>query len=152
MEEYLVDLKERIEGKHMDDIWVMAERVDFKPMKGYTKTSIQEMFKENIGHYAGKLVANIQIFIYPKKKQCITLKVHIYTILDNGNIDKSISDNWGATVHYHVHNIEKRKFFLKDVEQLMRWVADRKVITDTFVGLSLDMLSTQFKKHNLRFE
>ena len=153
MEEYLTDLKERIEGKQMDNIWVMAERVDFKPMKGHTKASIQAMFKENVGQYADKLVSNIQIIIYPNKDdKCIALKVLVYKISNTGDIDKSLNDSWGCKILYSRKSLTERKFLLKDVEQIMRWVANQQLLCDPLMGMSFESMLKELKQKKLRLE
>jgi len=102
-ETYFFKLKDKLEEKGLDDFWIFHDRTDFKPIKNTTKKQIQSYLKGKVRYYAGKKIANVYTIFRPrinfnniKEEDWIyTIKITIFEISEEGNIDTNFGDSWG---------------------------------------------------------
>ena len=171
----LMEFYKKITNKNLNaNFWVIADRVDFKPLKKTTinkkkeiKTNIHSIkeIRDNIleekgEYYKDKKFAEIKINIdenvlekindiseYKNIKKRIVLSVNIiiYLISSEGSLD--LENKWELKVNYYVDDFRTLNFKLKNVEVLMRLVADSLIITDSIEGISLKKMLIKVEKN-----
>ena len=157
------------------NFWVIADRVDFKPLKKSTiikkkvvKTNIHSIkeIRENIlnekgEYYKDKKFAEIKISVnenilskindirqYKKIKNKIILSVHIIIYLINNDGKLNLENKWELTVNYYVDDFRTLNLKLKNIEVLMRLASDNVITTDTIEGISYKKLLVKIEKNN----
>lgn len=135
--------------------------------KKQVKTNIHSIkeLKENLleekgEYYKDKKFAEIKISIddsilgkiddvreYKNIKNSILLTVHIiiYLIGETGTIN--LENKWDLKVNYFVDDFRTLNFKLKNVEVLMRLVADSVIITNSSKGISYKSLLLKIEKN-----
>jgi hypothetical protein len=81
-------------------------------------------------------------------KPILSVIINIYVIDDDGNINTtnpSDSNSWGLKVNYYIDDFSTIKFKLKNVEVLMRLVADSVVKSDLIKGISWKNIAAKLK-------
>ena len=166
--------KKLIDKKLNGTFWVIADRADFKPLKKIViikkkevKTNIHSMkeLKDNLlkdkgEYYVDKKFAEIKITIdekvlekindireYKNIKNSTLVEVHIiiYLIGVNGTIN--LENKSELRVNYYVDDFRTLNFKLKNIEVLMRLVADSIIITDSIKGISYKNLLFKIEKN-----
>ena len=171
----LMNFNKKLISKNLNNIfWIIADRSDFKPLKKnitgkkkLTKTNIHSIkeIKDNIldekgEYYKDKKFAEIKIKIDEdilskvdnireykniKNKIILTVGITIYLIGTDGNIN--FENKWGLDVNYYVDDFRTLNFKLKNIEVLMRLVADSVIKTNTIEGISYKNLQVQINKN-----
>lgn len=170
----LLTFNKKITSKKLNsNFWVIADRSDFKPLKKTTgkkneiKSNIHSIkeIKDNIldekgEYYKDKKFAEIKIMIdedildkindireYKNIKNKILLSTHIviYLIGENGLIN--LENKWELRVNYYVDDFRTLNFKLKNIEVLMRLVADSVIVTNTIKGISYKNLLLKIEKN-----
>ena len=167
----LLSFNKKITDKSLNiNFWIIADRADFKPLNKTTivnkkeiKTNIHSIkeLRDNIldkkgEYYKDKKFADIKILIdneilekvndikeYKniKNKPILFVHIKIYLINLEGNIN--FTDKWELNVKYVVDDFRTLKFKLKNIEVLMRLVADSVITTSSINGISYKNLLTK---------
>jgi hypothetical protein len=170
----LTRFNNKIIDKNLDtNFWIIVDRADFKPLKRIINTKNKEIkvnihsikeIRDNIldekgEYYKEKKFSDIKITIdedileqindikeYKNLKNKILLFVHIiiYPIDTNGELD--IENKWELKVKYFIDDFRNINFKLKNIEVLMRLVADNIVSTKSANGISYKNLSVKIDK------
>jgi len=157
IKKYLKKLKKTLEEKELESFYVMVDRTDFKPMKGYdTPRDLMKMTVEKKQYYAGKRIADISLYTNLKGLKTdefiFSIKIVIYKILENGKLSFNIKDTVGIRVNYYPDDFEKRRFRLKDVEKFMRLCADNVIYIETLNGNKYKNVLKILEKKGIDFE
>jgi hypothetical protein len=166
--------KKLIKKNLHSNFWVIADRVDFKPLKKISinkknenKTNIHSIreIRENIlddkkEYYKNKKFSEIKITMdenilskindikeYKNIKNTIILSIHItiYLISDNGILN--LENKWKLLVNYYIDDFRILNFKLKNIEVLMRLASDSVIITDNIEGISYKKLLLKIEKN-----
>ena len=86
-------------------------------------------------------------YLFIKEKPIFNILINIYPINDNGTINPN-DNSWGLKVNYYIDDLTNIKFKLKNVEVLMRLVADSVIKTDINDGITYKNLAIQLNKNN----
>jgi hypothetical protein len=157
------------------NFWVIADRVDFKPLKKSTivkkkketKTNIHSIkeIKENLldekgEYYKGKKFAEIKITMdenllskindirqYKTIKNKVLFSVHITIYLISGEGKLNLENKWELVVNYYVDDLRTLNFKLKNIEVLMRLASDNVITTNTIEGISYKKLLIKIEKN-----
>jgi hypothetical protein len=157
------------------NFWVIADRVDFKPLKKIVLVkkkenstnihSIKEI-RENIldekgEYYKEKKFAEIKLTMdenilskindikqYKNIKNKILFSVHIIIYLINNEGKLNLENKWELLVNYYVDDFRTLNFKLKNIEVLMRLAADSIITTSTIEGISYKKLLIKIEKNN----
>jgi len=136
MEDYLTELNKDINDKNLDNFWVICNE-EFKPIKK-SKSEVKKILKEKAEKYANKKIANIQLIIHDKGIQSdswvFAIKITIFIIDTNGNIEKSPEDQWGLHLKYNQDELLKHKFKFGYLEKLLKKVVSKKVTSNMLFG------------------
>jgi hypothetical protein len=155
------------------NFWVIADRVDFKPLKKIinkkeNKTNIHSIkeIRENIlddkgEYYKDKKFAEIKITMdenillkindikqYKNIKNKILFSVYITIYLINNEGKLNLENKWELLVNYYVDDFRTLNFKLKNIEVLMRLAADSVITTNNIDGISYKKLSIKIEKNN----
>jgi len=157
IKKYLKKLKKTLEEKELESFYVMVDRTDFKPIKGYyTPGDLMKMTMEKKQYYAGKRIARISLYTNLKglktNESIFSTKIVIYKILENGKLNFDINDMVGIRVNYYPDDFEKRRFRLKDVEKFMRLCADNVIYIETLNGNKYKNVLKILEKKGIDFE
>lgn len=155
------------------NFWVIADRVDFKPLKKYviekkkeTKTNIHSIkeIRENLldekgEYYKDKKFAEIKITMDEsilskindireykniKKKVLFSVHITIYLITNEGKLN--LENKWELIVNYFVDDFRTLNFKLKNIEVLMRLASDNVITTNNIEGISFKKLLIKIEK------
>jgi len=166
--------KKLINKKLNNNFWIIADRADFKPLKKTITVKKQEIktnihsikeIKDNIleekgEYYKDKKFAEIKVIIEDdilskvdnireykniKNKIILSVKIIIYLIGNDGSIN--FEDKWELKVNYNVDDFRTLNFKLKNIEVLMRLVADSVIITNSIKGMSYKNLLLKMEKN-----
>lgn len=156
IKKYLKKLEKTLEEKQLESFFIMVDRTDFKPIKGYdSPKELADMFSKKIQYYVGKRVAHISLYTNPnglKKNQSIfSIKIVIYKIAESGKFSKDPIDVYGLLINYEPDDFESRKFLIKDVEKFMRLCSDKVINTDTLNGNWYKVIIKRLKKKGIEF-
>jgi len=171
----LVSFYKKIVSKNLNsNFWVIADRVDFKPLKKITiikkkeiKTNIHSIkeIRDNIleekgEYYKDKKFSEIKIIMdesildkvgdivqYKNIKKEIILSVHVTIYLINGEGNLNLENKWDLKVNYYVDDFRTLNFKLKNVEVLMRLAADSIITTDSIDGISYKKMLVKIEKN-----
>jgi|UniRef100_A0A6C0M0Q1 hypothetical protein len=157
IKKYLKKLKTTLEEKDLESFYVMCDRSDFIPMKGYHRPiDIIKMFAEKAPYYTGKRVAHISLYVNSKglktNEFVFSIKITIDKILENGKFSQKFSNMRGVMINFKPNDLEKRRFHIKDVEKWMRLCADGTLYIDTFNGNWYTNVLKILKKKGIDFE
>jgi len=155
IKKYLKKLKKTLEEKELESFYVMVDRTDFKPMKGYdTPRDLMKMTVEKKQYYAGKRIADISLYTnlngLKTGEFIFSIKIEIYKILESGKL--SFKDTVGIRVNYYPDDFENRRFHIKDVEKFMRLCADNVIYIETLNGNKYKNVLKILKKKGIDFE
>lgn len=154
------------------NFWVIADRSDFKPLQKIYNSkkkskmiihSIQEIrdniLKDKGEYYKDKKFAEIKIFIdqeilkkmnditeYKNIKNKIILFIHITVYLIDSQGNFNLEDKWNLKVNYNVDDFRILNFKFKNIEVLMRLVADSIIFTKSLNGISYKNLLLKINK------
>lgn len=171
----LMSFYKKITDKNLNtNFWVIADRVDFKPLKKTVtlkkkeiKTNIHSIkeIRDNIleekgEYYKDKKFAEIKINIdenilektndireYKNIKKKILLSVHVTIYLINSDGSLGLDNKWELKVNYYVDDFRTLNFKLKNVEVLMRLVADSVIMSDSIEGISYKQMLIKIEKN-----
>ncbi len=170
----LLFYKKLVDKKLHTNFWVIADRVDFKPLKKslsiknkIIKTNIHSIkeIRENLldikgEYYKDKKFAEIKITIDEnllskindirqykniKKKKILSVHITIYLITNNGKLN--LENKWELNVNYYVDDFRTLNFKLKNIEILMRLCMDSIITTNTIDGISYKKLLVKIEKN-----
>lgn len=156
------------------NFWIIADRVDFKPLKKSvfvkkkeTKTNIHSIkeIRENLldekgEYYKDKKFAEIKITMdenilskinnirkYKNIKNKVLFSVHITIYLISGEGKLNLENKWELLVNYYVDDFRTLNFKLKNIEVLMRLAADNVITTNTIEGISYKKMLIKIDKN-----
>jgi hypothetical protein len=157
IKKYLKKLRKTLENKELQSFYVMVDRNDFKPMKGYdTPKDLMKMTMEKKQYYAGKRIADISLFIHDKGIKTgefvFSIKVVIYKIKENGKLDQNINTMTGLMVNYYPDDLENQPFKLRHVETFMRLCADDVLYIETLNGNKYKNVMKMLEKKGIDFD
>lgn len=171
----LTKFNNKIIDKKLDsNFWIIVDRSDFKPIKRIINIKNKELkvnihsikeIRDNIldekgEYYKDKKFADIKITIFEdileqidnikeyknlKNKILLSVYIIIYPIDNYGDID--IENKWELKVKYFIDDFKTINFKLKNIEVLMRLVADNIVSTKSTSGISYKKLSIKIDKN-----
>lgn len=170
----LLFYKKLVDKNLHSNFWVIADRVDFKPLKKSIKTKNKEIktnihsikeIRENLldekgEYYKDKKFAEIKITMNEntlgkinnirqykniKDKILFSVQIIIYLITSEGKLN--LENKWELIVNYYVDDFRTLNFKLKNIEVLMRLAADSVIITDTIDGISYKKLLLKIEKN-----
>jgi hypothetical protein len=141
LREYLKKVRAKIIDNHLHDFWVMCDRKDFKPIKDLTEAQLEEKIKEKAQYYIGKKIASIAIYVDPSKKAIktdnILIRIPIVVMHVTEDAELEPIQFRSVTVNYYKEDLDERKFYLKDVERMMRMVVKKKLKSDALNGITM---------------
>lgn len=151
---YLKKLKKTLVSKELESFYVMCDRTDFKPIKGYdTPKEFNSMLQEKKQYYGGKRVADITLNVNRKglkdDEPVFYIKIVIYKITDEGKMLNKAGQVQGALIGYYPDDLEERPFKLKHVERLMHLVGGDILSTDTLFGMKYMDVIRKLKKKGI---
>jgi hypothetical protein len=151
---YLKKLKKTLASKELESFYVMCDRADFKPIKGYdTPREFNDMLQEKKQYYAGKRVADITLNVNLKglkeDEPVFYIKIVIYKITEEGKMLNKAGHTLGALIGYYPDDLEEKPFKLKHVERLMDLVGDGLLSTDTLFGMKYTDAIKRLKKKGI---
>lgn len=154
MEAYLKKLKRTLVSRELESFYVMCDRSDFEPIKGYgTPKEFNDMLQERKQYYAGKRVADITLNVNKKglkeKEPVFYIKIVIYKITEEGKMLNKAGKTLGALIGYYPDDLEERPFKLKHVERLMQLVGDGYLNIDLFNGNTYQYIVKHLKKKGI---
>jgi hypothetical protein len=156
------------------NFWIIADRVDFKPLKKSvivkkkeTKTNIHSIkeIRENLldekgEYYKDKKFAEIKITMdenilskindirqYKTIKNKVLFSVNITIYLISGEGKLNLENKWELLVNYYVDDFRTLNFKLKNIEVLMRLASDNVITTNTIEGISYKKLLIKIEKN-----
>jgi hypothetical protein len=146
VKKYITKLKEKLKEKQLQWFWVMADRKEFKPIKGKTKAYFREKFAANPGRYKGKHLAEIRLYInadhIEKNEFIFSIKIGIMIINEKGEFDKGpigiMPQTWGSRVNWFAKDFvgkDSVKITLKLVQRLMKLTQQQILWTDAMSGI-----------------
>lgn len=165
----------KITDKSLDvNFWINAERADFKPLKKTTivkkkeiQTNIhsikeirQHVLNVKKEYYANKKFANITIdldtntieqlndvtkYKILKTKKILSVHIVIYMTDAFGNLD--LGNKSELRVGYYIKDFRTLNFKIKNIEILMRLVADGIVFTNTLDGITYEQMLNKIEKN-----
>lgn len=156
-ETYFNKLKDKLSEKDLNDFWIICGRSDFKPIKNIKKKEMQNYIKTKTQYYAGKNLANISIVFRPRvnfntlkdSDWLLTIKIYIYNISSDGEIDTDESDTWSLIILYNKDELNDNHFTLNELNQMIQMGSSRKIISD-MSGISysnwIKLLAKKIKK------
>jgi len=160
----LLTFNKKIISKNLNsNFWVIADRADFKPLKKiiilkkkeikqniHSLKEIKDNFLDKKGeYYKDKKFAEIKIDIDEsvlsklndirqykniKNKNLLSVDITIYLIGQNGTIN--LENKSELKVNYNVDDFRTINFKIKNIEVLMRLVADSIITTNSIKGIS----------------
>lgn len=166
--------KKIVDKNLQTNFWVIADRVDFKPLKKSVivkkkeiKTNIHSIkeIRENLldikgEYYRDKKFAEIKITMnenilskinnirqYKNIKNKIMFSVHVTIYLIDGEGKLNLENKWELLVNYYVDDFRTLNFKLKNIEVLMRLASDNVITTDTIDGISYKKLLLKIEKN-----
>lgn len=157
VEKYFYALKQKLEESGKDDFWAILKDDDGKgPMtivKKKTKEAMKEYIKTNTDRYKNNLFAWLNIVFKSRLKVdelteddwIITVKIYVFEVSDEGDIDKTKSDSWFLAVTYTKDELDQHNLRTKDLIQMIRMVASRKIISD-ITGISFTRYNEKLQK------
>jgi len=156
VKEYLTELMQKLADRELDNFWVMSDNADFKPIKRITKAEIKKKLAKKPQYYRGKHIAEVDVWMNPKKVDTkefvMSIKVMIFEIDEDGEIDKKSYKVWGICVNFMTEDLKKIKFSLKLVEALMRLANDKTYMNDTLNGELYKNFLSKLKKYKIPWD
>ena len=172
----LLQFYKKLVNKNLhSNFWVIADRVDFKPLKKIVtvkkkeiKTNIhsikeirEHLLDEKGEYYKDKKFAEIKITMdenildkinnikqYKNIKNKILFSVHITIYLINNEGKLNLENKWELLVNYYVDDFRTLNFKLKNIEVLMRLASDSVITTNNIEGISYKKLLIKIEKNN----
>lgn len=168
--------KHKIIDKNLNDnFWIIADRADFKPLqktiiikKKEIKTNIHSIkeirdciLNDKGEYYKDKkfacikitlndktidLISDIKQYKNIKNKIILDIQIIIFLISPTGFIN--FTNKWELRVKYFIDDFRTLNFKLKNIEVLMRLVADNVVTSDSINGISYSDLLEKINKKN----
>jgi len=138
IESYFNKLKEKIQEKELDNFWLFIDKSEFKPIKNVTKKDIQKKLKKDVEKYSGKKIAQVSLVFKPKisfKKLknndiIFTIKIFIFKINENGDIDYDTDSEWELVINYNVTELNNNHFTLKELNKMILASSKLKILSD----------------------
>ena len=142
MVDYLHKLEKVLSNKKLDNFWVLCSS-DIKAIKK-SKTEIKKMLKDDSNKYKNKKIANIELYTNPngieKQSWIFGIKITIYEIDENGQIDTTSNSVWGVYIKYSETELKNNKFKLNELEKLVKKTADKKLTSSLIAGINFSDL------------
>ena len=176
----IISFHKKLVIKNMiDNFWINASRMDFKPLK---KTIIKKnkevisnihsinelkiyLLEDKGEYYKHKKLANINIkinddmlkdnigsgenMIFYRNKIIISVHITIYLLDEFGMIRFGNSDKYELKVNYYIDDLRNIKFSFKNIEILMRLASDKIATTNSINGISYRNLKDKFSLRNI---
>lgn len=153
---YIIELEKKLADRQLDNFWVMSDNEDFKPIKNISKAEIRKKLSKKPQYYRGKHIAEVDVWTDPKRVDTddyvMSIKVMIFEIGENGEIDKKYYNVWGIRLNFMTEDFKKIKFSLKLVEALMRLANDKSYINETLNGTSYKNFVSKLKKKKIPWD
>lgn len=86
-------------------------------------------------------------YVFIREKPILSISITIYQIDNNGSINPNNNNSWSLKVNYYIDDFSGIKFKLKNVEVLMRLVADSVIKTNLNDGMTYKNLVIQLNKN-----
>ena len=134
MQEYLTKLEQDLTEKKLDNFWVLCDN-DFKAIKK-SKSEIKKTLKEKADIYKNKKIANIRLFFNNSGSWIFAIKITVYEIDENGEIDTTTNSTWGVYIRYSEEELKNNKFKVNALEKLVKKVAAKKLTSNMLVGIN----------------
>lgn len=154
--EYLTELRKKLVDRELQNFWVMSSNKTFKPIKNKMVGDIKEMLANRVEHYKNKKIAEVNIWINPKKigtdDFVMSIKIVVCQIDEDAQIESKAYDTWGICVNFMPDDLRETKFSLKMVESLMRLAHKKKIVTDTLNGVRYKNLLKKLEKNKIPWE
>ena len=157
MNNYLEELREKLNNKKLLNFWINLENKKFKPLN-YTKEEILEGINNNLEKYVNKRFAHIRIGIkkdindYTVNHQDVfSIRIVIYTVNKKGDFSRSEDLMWGCLIRYDLFDILEKKFSLEDLKIILENTNDRTIISDGITGMPYEYMIKIFKKEKVVF-
>ena len=151
-ESYLSKLKKSIEENNISDFYVLIPPEGLEKFN-IIKTTLDELktkFKNSPKKYKGYKLAEVTLIFSPGKNikpddWVFSIKIYIYVINNEGEINTSIHDTWSFLLNYTENDINTHHFKMQDVEKLVTLVSEKKLVTSPF-GIFYDEFLNRIKK------
>lgn len=148
MEEYLINLKNEFEKKKIKSFWVLFDSDEFKIIKKPID-EIKRVLLKYSHKYGNRNIANVVLNIRKSglidNDWVLAIKIIIYHIDKNGNIDKTQSDSWGLSLKYTIDDLTNKPFQFDDIQKLVHIVND-KIVTSLIDGIYYKDFIKKLKK------
>jgi hypothetical protein len=157
MLEYLKDLDKKYEKLNMRDFWVMCDTESFRPIKGLSEKELKEKLMNKPGHYGGRRIANVRIYVKDRKlaitenESLIHLIIQVFQIKEDGKLKVSGGVKT-LLVLYFKEDLEKKKFRTKDAERFLKLCADGTLRSGLMNGMPYRDAIKQLHKKGITFE
>jgi hypothetical protein len=139
---YIRSLQSFIEESKLSSFFCFVPSSGLQCLEAIKKTreEVLAMIRSNIVEYIKYKLAHIVLIFNPNKKYdsldwVFCIKITIYIISDNGDIDTSIHDSWSFVLNYNIHNIHK--FNIDNIRKLVNLVA-QKIVFSGILGIAYD--------------
>jgi len=97
---------------------------------------VNELNKINFNGFLNDSMLKHKDYIFIKEKPILSIQITIYQIDNDGILNTNNQNCWHLKVNYYIDDFSLIKFKLKNVEVLMRLVADSVIKTNLTDGIS----------------
>jgi hypothetical protein len=150
MSEYiLTKIKKVIIDKDLESFWLLCDLTTFKPFKNIGLSDMKKMLKEKKEKYANRKIARCSIKFNLIKDYVFTIDINIFEINNNGEISKSLKDNWGLMFHYKLEELTDPKFSLTFLQKIIIACANKKITSDIVNGIDITLFKKKINKANI---
>ncbi len=148
-----IKLRETIKGKEIEKTIVKIDDIKNELLEGkeqyfkgkklaFISFYIDKIYLNDPKEYNEKRISKIKDVIL-----CGVI-IDIYLIDEDGKINNRRNNRWSCRINFTVDDMINHKLMLKDVEKLMRQVADEVVTTGDFAGINFKDYVKLLKKKN----
>ena len=102
-----------------------------------------------IEKYANRKIARCSIKFNLIKDYVFTIDINIFEINNNGEISKSLKDNWGLMFHYKLEELSDPKFSLTFLQKIIIACANKKITSDIVNGIDITLFKKKINKANI---
>ena len=154
---YLEELRDKLEKKQLDDFWIYLDNKKFKPLH-YTKDEILDIIQEDLDTYIDNKFAHIRIGIKKNIKDysinhenVFSIRIVIYTITKKGKFGRSSELMWGCLIKYDLFDLLDRKFSIDDLKIILDSVNKTIITSDGISGMIYEDMIKALKKNKIKF-
>lgn len=153
VEKYFNKLKDMVDEKELKNFWIICGRNDFKPIKNTTKSEMKAYLKTKPQFYRDKNIANIGLFFRrsfsDSAKWIFVIKIYIYAISDDGDIDYDSANTWSLVILYNSDELNNNHFTIKELLQMINLASNRTIMTD-MAGINYTRWLQKLKKMDIK--